>query len=232
VSEPVSPGQIVIVNGTSGSGKSTTCEIFARDSDDYWILYGIDHFIANSLPAKFGHHGPRAAEGIQAVPVDPADPDGPLKWQFGPQGTRAFAVLHQWIAAASRGGCNIVFDHLLMTDTPVLADCAWALEGLPALLVTLKPPYEVLERRVAERKMDKKMPTDLLGADAVKKIIDRLNRLRAWFTQAVYANEIADLTIDTSVHGPEEVAAMIRARLAQGPGTAFERLRAAWPKPG
>jgi len=111
------PGQIVIVNGTSGSGKSTTCEMFARDSDDYWMLYGIDHFLAGTLPAKFGHHGPRAAEGIQAVPVDPADPDGPLKWQFGEHGTRAFSVLHEWLAAASRGGCNIAFDHLLMTGT-------------------------------------------------------------------------------------------------------------------
>ena len=223
-------GQIVIVNGTSGSGKSTTCETFARASDDYWMLYGIDHFLAGTLPARFGHHGPRAAEGIEAIPVDPADPEGPLKWQFNPLATRAFGVFHEWIATASRGGCNIILDHLLMTGTPVLADCAWRLEGLPALLVTLKPPVEVLERRVAERTMDKPMPTHLLGEDTVRKIVDRLNRLRAWFTESVYANDISDLTIDTSVHGPEEVAAMIRQRLAEGPGTAFDRLRARWPR--
>ena len=225
------PGQIVVVNGTSGSGKSTTCEVFARDSDDYWMLYGIDHFISGTLPAKFGHHGPRASEGIEAVPVDPADPDGPLKWQFHDKGARAFAAFHEWIAGASRTGNNIIVDHLLMTGTPVLPDIAWRLEGLPALLVTLKPPIEVLERRVAERKMDKKMPVEILGEDAVQKIIDRLNRLRAWFAEAVYANPISDLTIDTAVHGPEQVCALIRARLAQGPGTAFQTLRAAWPKP-
>jgi len=99
------------------------------------------------------------------------------------------------------------------------------------LLVTLKPPFEVLERRVSERKMEKKLPTDILGEDAVRKIIDRLSRLRPWFYQSVYANEISDLVIDTSVHGPEEVTALIRDRLAQGPGTAFERLRAAHPRP-
>ena len=93
------------------------------------------------------------------------------------------------------------------------------------LLVTLKPPFEVLERRVAERRMDKKIPVDLLGEDAAKKIIDRLTRLRPWFYEEVYRNELADLTIDTSVHGPEEVCAMIEKRLAKGPGTAFDKLR-------
>jgi chloramphenicol 3-O-phosphotransferase len=220
----MNPGQIVLVNGTSGSGKSTTCELFQRRAQDYWLLYGIDHFTANTLPAQFGHHGPRAGEGIEA------DPDGPLRWRFAPNGEKAFAVLHEWVAAASRQGCNVVFDHLLMSQTPVLADCIWRLEGLPVLLVTLKPPFEVLERRVAERQMDKKIPTHLLGEDAARKIVDRLTRLRPWFYEAVYANEIADLTIDSAAHSPEEVCAMIEARLAEGPGTAFEQLRKRSPR--
>lgn len=224
-------GQIVIVNGTSGSGKSTTCELFQRRAQDYWLLYGIDHFTANTLPAQFGHHGLRAREGIYAHPVDEADPDGPLRWSFGPNGTKAFATLHEWLASASRQGCNVIFDHLLLTQTPVLADCVWRLEGLPVLLVTLKPPFEVLERRVAERQMDKKIPTHILGEDAARKIIDRLTRLRPWFYEAVYANEIADLTIDSAEHGPEEVCALIEARLAEGPGTAFAELRKRYPKP-
>ncbi|MDR2857416.1 MAG: chloramphenicol phosphotransferase [Novosphingobium sp.] len=225
------PGQIIIINGTSGSGKSTTAELFQQRSDDYWLLYGIDHFLAGTQPAKFGHHGPRSREGIHAEPADPANPDGPLRWSLGPKGVQAFATLHEWIASASRQGCNIVFDHLLMTDTPVLADCAWRLEGLPVLLVTLKPPFAVLEQRVAERQMDKKMPVELLGEDAARKIIDRLTRLRPWFYQSIYANDIADLTIDTAAHDTGEVCAMIEARLAAGPGTAFDRLRKKYPRP-
>lgn len=219
------PGRIVVVNGTSGSGKSTTCELFQKRQDDYWLLYGIDHFTANTLPARFGHHGPRAAEGIEAIPVDPADPGGPLKWRFGPNGTAAFAAMHEWIAATARQGLNIVFDHLLMSDPPVLQDLVRRTAGLPVLLVTLKPPYAVLERRVAERAMDKKIPVDLLGADAARKIVDRLARLRPWFYEEVYRNPVSDLVIDTAVHGPEAVCAMIEARLAEGPGTAFDELR-------
>ena len=224
-------GQIIIVNGTSGSGKSTACELFQQRADDYWLLYGIDHFLAGTQPAKFGHHGPRAREGIYAEPVDPNDPTGPLRWRFGENGIKAFAALHEWIASASRMGCNIIFDHLLLTDTPLFEDCIWRLEGLPVLLVTLKPPFEVLERRVAERQMDKKIPVEILGEDAARKIVDRLTRLRPWFYEAVYANDVSDLVIDTDKHGPEEVCAMIEARLAKGPGTAFDRLREIYPKP-
>lgn len=225
-------GQIVIVNGTSGSGKSSTCEAFAARQDDFWLLFGIDHFIAGSFPSKFGHHGPRAAEGIQAVPMDPAEPDGPLRWRFGPQGERAFATMHEWIAASARMGCNLICDHLLMSDPPVIADLAWRLEGLPALLVTLRPPFEVLEARVAERKMTRKLPVEIMGEDdPTRRIIDRLNRLRGWFYEDVYANDIADLTIDTAAHGIDAVVALIETRLAQGPGTAFETLRGRLARP-
>ena len=223
-------GQIVIVTGTSGSGKSTACELFAKRSDDFWLLYGIDHFLAGTMPAKFGHHGPRCREGIYAHPLDEADPGGALRWSFGPKGEAAFRTLHAWIAAAAREGCNIALDHLAMTDPPVLQDLIWQLEGLDVLFVCLKPPYAVLEARVASRTMDKPLPVDLLGEDAVRKIVERLDRLRPWFYDAVYANEIVDLEIDTDAHGPEDVVAMIEARLAQGPGTAFERLREKWPK--
>ena len=223
-------GQIVIVTGTSGSGKSTACELFAKRSDDFWLLYGIDHFLAGTMPAKFGHHGPRCREGIYAHPLDEADPGGALRWSFGPKGEAAFRTLHAWIAAAAREGCNIALDHLAMTDPPVLQDLIWQLEGLDVLFVCLKPPYAVLEARVASRTMDKPLPVDLLGEDAVRKIVERLDRLRPWFYDAVYANEIVDLEIDTGAHAPEAVAAMIDVRLAQGPGTAFERLREKWPK--
>ena len=223
-------GQVLIVTGTSGSGKSTACELFARRSDDFWLLYGIDHFLAGTLPAKFGHHGPRCREGIYAHPVDENDPDGPLRWSFGPKGEAAFRTLHGWVATAAREGCNIVLDHLAMSDPPVLQDLIWQLDGLPVTFVCLKPSYEVLSARIANRTMDKPMPTHLLGEDAVQKIIDRLDRLRPWFYEAVYAGGIYDLVIDTEANGPEAVVGMIEARLGEGPGTAFEELRQRYPR--
>jgi len=226
------PGQIIIVSGTSGSGKSTTCETFVKRSEDFWLLFGIDHFMAGSFPSKFGHHGPRCAEGIRAVPLDPDDPDGPLRWEFNEWGTRAFAAFHEWVAAASRAGCHIIIDHLMLQDPPILQDCIHRLQGLPVLLVSLKPPYEVLMERVAQRKMDKKLPTAEFDRkdDPVRIIVERLNRLRPWFYEASYANDCVDLLVDTQQHSPEETCDLIEKRLAEGPGGAFEQLRERFPE--
>jgi chloramphenicol 3-O-phosphotransferase len=224
------PGTILVLNGTSGSGKSTACELFARTAPGFWLLYGVDHFISSTFPSRYGHHGPFAAEGFAAVPRKSTDPDGPLEWRFGELGMRAIGAFHEWAASAAREGCNIILDQLLMTDPPLLQDLAWRLQGLPSFLITLKPPYAVLERRVAERAMTKKMP-DELGSDAAQRIVDRLNRLRPWFYEAIYENEIADLTIDTSIHAPDAVCAQIAERVALGSGTAFARIRERWPRP-
>jgi chloramphenicol 3-O-phosphotransferase len=231
VAGQITPGQIIIVSGTSGSGKSTTAELFAKRSDDFWLLYGIDHFLSATFPSKFGHHGPRSHEGIYAHPRDEHDPESPLRWSFGEHGHRAFQAFHEWIAAASRQGCNIIVDHLMMLDPPTLQDCVWRLQGLPVLFVSLRPPFEVLMERVVGRKMDKKLPTAELGADdPVRRILERLDRLRPWFYEASYANDCYDLEVDTAQHGPDAVCDMIERRLAEGPGEAFERLRARHPR--
>ena len=83
-------------------------------------------------PAKFGHHGPRAREGIYAEPADPARSGRSAALAASARrACKAFAALHEWIASASRQGCNIVFDHLLIDRHAGAADCVWRLEGLP-----------------------------------------------------------------------------------------------------
>jgi chloramphenicol 3-O-phosphotransferase len=226
-------GQIIIVNGTSGSGKSTSCELFVKRANEFWLLYGIDNFLSATFPANFSHHGLRCKEGIYAHPVDENDPEGTLRWSFGEQGTKAFQALHEWVAATSRQGCNIILDHLMMTDPPVLQDCIWRLQDLPVLLVTLKPPFEVLMERVATRKMEKSVPgSQYSSSSAAQRARERLNRLRPWFYDTIYANDCSDLEIDTVQFGPEEVCQLIEKRLAEGPGMAFEKLRERYPAPG
>jgi chloramphenicol 3-O-phosphotransferase len=224
------PGQIIVVSGTSGSGKSTTCELYARRSEEFWLLYGIDHFMAATFPAKFGHHGARARAGVYAHPLDEGDPDGSLRWSFGPHGLQAFRVFHDWIASASLQGCNIIVDHLMMVDPPVLQDAIWRLKGLPVLFVVLKPPYAVLEQRIAARSMGGKSSTQMTEERA-QAIRSRLDRLRAWFYQASYANDCCDLTINTVEHGPDATCDLIDQRLANGAGTAFEDLRQRYAQP-
>lgn len=221
-------GQIIVVSGTSGAGKSTTCELFTRRSSDFWLQYGIDQFLAGTFPAKFGHHGPRSREGIFAHAIAADEPDGALRWSFGERGMQALGVLHEWVAAASRAGCNIILDHLMMIDPPVLQDCIWRWQDLPVLFVSLRPPYELLMQRVAERAMGGK------GAamdEATKgRVLERLQRLRPWFYRAVYANDRYDLEIDSAQHDVERVCELIEQRLAAGAGTAFAELRTIYPR--
>jgi len=225
-------GQIIIVSGTSGSGKSTTCELFARRSDDFWLLYGIDHFMSATFPRKFGHHGERCKDGFSAQPVDANNPDGPLRWHFGEMGTKAFSAFHEWVAAASREGCNIILDHLMTLDPSLLQDCIWRLNGLPVLFVILKPPYDVLMERIASREIGNRFATSRYSQEQVNQSKARLERLRPWFYEATYANACCDLEIDTAQLQPEQVCDLIEQRLATGPGTAFDELRNRYPKNG
>ena len=81
-------------------------------------------------------------------------------------------------------------------------------------------------QRIASRTMEKRNPAqELFGNEGVRMAIERLNRLRPWFYEAVYANDCYDLEIDTVKHTPDDVCSMIEQRLAAGPGTAFETLR-------
>jgi hypothetical protein len=59
----------------------------------------------------------------------------------------------------------------------------------------------------------------------LRRAVEKLDRLRPWFYDSVYANEACDLQIDTVRHDPEEVCDLIEQRLTAGPGTSFEILR-------
>ncbi|WP_317930110.1 phosphotransferase-like protein [Halioxenophilus sp. WMMB6] len=217
-------GQIIIINGTSGSGKSTTCELFAKSAEDFWLVYGIDHFLGSTYPKAYSHGGERSEQGIYTYPVDSNDPNSAWRWGMQAQALKAFAVFHEWVATAAREGCNIIVDHILLTDPPLLQDCIRRLHGLPVLIVTLKPDYEVLLKRVEQRNIGKRFSNSNLNEEQVAKSKERLARLRPWFYEEVYRNTVCDLAIDTVAHTPESVCAQIKARLAEGPGSAVAEL--------
>lgn len=223
-------GQIIIVSGSSGSGKSTACRLFAQRAEQFWLSLGIDMFSGMMTPAKFSMHGPRSAEGTRAVPIDPADPDGPTMMGIGAEGWGAINAFHEMIAAASRAGRNVIVDHIMFVDPPILQDCVQRLAGLPVLFVGLQPPPEVLLERIGSREI--KVPPDFaetIGANAAERVARNLQRMTPWFVSAVNENSEYDLTIDSAANPPEAVVAMIEQRLAQGPGEAFARLLQLYP---
>jgi len=216
-------GQVVVVNGTSGAGKTTTCAAFVRRAREPYLTFGMDLTVGSLFPARYTMFGEMKDQGYTPT-------------AYGPMCMRALAAMHEMIAAAARIGQNMVVDHLAFTDPPVLQDAVWRLADVPVLFVNLKPSRDVLERRVRERRIDS-IPAPIqeamaaAGPEIIAAMGEELAEAGPWFYEHAYANDIYDLELDSSAMSPDEVCERIEARLAEGPGTAFARLRERWPKP-
>jgi chloramphenicol 3-O-phosphotransferase len=215
-------GQIVIVTGTSGAGKTTTCSAFARRAEQPYLMFGMDLLVGTLFPAKYTMFGEKKDEGYTPT-------------RYGPVCMKALKAMHAMIAAAARTGQNMVVDHLMFLDPPVLQDCIWRMADVPVLFVCLKPSRDVLEQRLLERQADVPAPVrealSAAGPEVLKAIGEELAAVRPWFFEHAYANDCYDLELNSSSMSPDEVCARIEARLNEGPGTAFETLRRRYPQP-
>jgi chloramphenicol 3-O-phosphotransferase len=216
-------GQIIVVNGTSGSGKTTTCANLARRAADPCLMFGMDLLVGTLFPARYTMFGSAKEQGYQPT-------------AYGPVCMKALSAMHAMIAAAAQTGQNMVVDHLMFLDPPVLQDAVWRMAGVPVLFVNLKPSLEVLEQRVKGRTITV-IPEPIqeamaaAGPDILQALGEQLAAATPWFYEHAYANEIYDLELDSSAMTTDEVCERIEARLNEGPGTAFSRLRERHPKP-
>lgn len=216
-------GQIVLINGTSGAGKTTTCATFARRAEAAYLMFGMDLLAGTLLPARYTMFGSMKEEGYQPT-------------SYGPVCMQALAAMHAMISAAARVGQNVVVDHLTFLDPPVLQDAIWRMADVPVLFVNLKPSRNVLEKRVKERELPIIPPPiqeamAAAGPEIVQAFAEQLSAVGPWFYEHAYANDIYDLELDSSAMSPDQVCERIEERLREGPGTAFAKLRERHPKP-
>jgi chloramphenicol 3-O-phosphotransferase len=223
-------GQIVVVSGTSGAGKTTTCRTLAARAQQASFLFGYDAFVTSLIASKFTMFGERAREYFYLV--DDRDvARGEARMGLGQEGWRSLGAFHEMIAAASRAGQGVMVDHLMFLNPPILQDCIWRLSGVPVLFVLLKPPREVLYDRVLNREIA--IPpsvAEVLGPRAAQRIGEGLKLVTPWMYDEAYANECCDLLIDSGAFKPEQVCEQIERRLHEGPGTAFAALRERYPR--
>ena len=216
-------GQIVLISGTSGSGKTTTCAQWARRAAESWLMFGMDLTVGTLIPAKYTMFGEKKEEGYRPT-------------SYGPVCMKALSAMHAMVAAAARTGQNMVVDHLMFVDPPVLQDAVWRMADVPVLFVNLKPSREVLRQRVTSREIHV-IPDPIreamaaAGPDILAAMGAELAEAEPWFYEHAYANEIYDLELDSSAMTPEEVCLAIEARLAEGPARAFAELRRKYPDP-
>jgi chloramphenicol 3-O phosphotransferase len=193
------PGQIIILNGAPRSGKSSIAAQIMETFDGVWMNLGVD-VMMRATPKK-------CQPGIGLRPGE----EGHHVYALVP---KLYAALYDSIAAHSRLGLNVVAD-LGHHDAAILADCARRIAGLPALFVGIRCPIEVIMERRAESPAGRY----LAGTDD-----DPVPApVRRW-QDAVHDRWAYDLEVDTSLLDPGECAAAIRARLADGPGTALAQV--------
>lgn len=194
------PGQIVILNGPPRSGKSSIATAIQETFDGIWMNLGVDGFM-RMTPA-------RLQPGIGLRP-------GGERPDLEPAIVAMYAGMYESIVAHSRLGINVVADvgHHDAHSEPlgILPDCARRLRGLPALLVGVRCPIDVIvHRRVATGWQE--------GAEDIPKSV------LAWQREA-HLPGIYDLELDTSILSPAECAELIRQHLETGPPpTALEKL--------
>lgn len=178
------PGTIILLNGASSSGKTSILNALQELLPEPYLNAGIDKFIW-MLPERY----------LERPLWD--DVLG-LATEAGQMGHRLFSAMHQAIALLSRAGMNVVADHVLV-EREWVAQCANLLADLPAYLVGVRCPLEVLVAREKSRK------NRTLGQAAAQ-------------FPLVHASCIYDLEVDTAQLTPQQCAFQIQARLLDGTG--------------
>jgi chloramphenicol 3-O phosphotransferase len=196
------PGQIVVLNGPPRSGKSSIAREIQNTFDGVWMNLGVDGFMRMTPE--------RIQPGIGLRP-------GGERPDLEPLVVTLYRAMYEAIAAHSRLGVNVVVDvgHHDEYSVPrgILPDCARRLSGLPAWLIGVRCPLNVvMQRRQAT------WGTGYAPDGSVPAPVQRWHEL-------VHIPGIYDLELDTSRLTPQECASAIRQRLQHGPPPhAFERL--------
>src|SRR4051812_29435181 len=125
------PGNIIILNGTPRSGKSSIALIIQNTFEGVWMNLGVDKFM--QMTPKQYQPGIGLRPGGERADLEPL-----IKIMY--------LAMYEAIAQFSRKGLNVVVDvgHHDGYSVPlkILPDCARILRGLPVTFVGVRCPIE------------------------------------------------------------------------------------------
>jgi chloramphenicol 3-O phosphotransferase len=186
----MSAGKVIFINGTSSSGKTSILRALQSGLDEPYLEAGIDKFIW-MLPERY------LDRPLWEDVLGRAD-------KAGVTGHGLVRGMHLAIVALSQAGLNVLADHVFVEPTWV-EQCARLFSELPAYLIGVQCPLEVLEEREKSRK------NRTLGQARLQYPV-------------IHKYTIYDLEVDTSTLTAEQCSQAILDRI-KTPPEAFERLR-------
>jgi len=198
----VGPGRIILINGTSSSGKTTLVKGLQFSLPELWLEMGIDRF-AYALPGRVLGR-PTWPQLFRYVRLAGRS-DGLFTIETTPLGQRFISGMHATAAALAEAGLNVIVDHVLL-EQAWLDECARLWARFAVLFVGVHCPLDVVLQRELERK-----DRTLGQAEAQFAVVHR------WGDY--------DVEVDTSVLTPDEAVAQIRSALVAQPATNH----AGWP---
>lgn len=197
-------GNIILLNGTSSSGKSTLAHALQELLGQSYFHLDLDLFQKTWHPDFLIYSdgdNPASTEGFLAVFRE----DALAEIRIGPAGFRFMDGMFRAIAGWASAGDNIIVDGAIY-HPQVLRAAVQALYTFPILFVGIQCPLEVAEQWEQIRG----------------------NRARGGartFHDLVHAHGIYDLEVDTSPFTPAECAQIVKAAMdGNHPRTAFRQL--------
>lgn len=193
-------GRIILVNGTSSSGKTTLIHALQAVLAEPWLEIGIDTFVF-ALPKRYLDQ-PGWSEVFRYVrPGGRAD--GPFTVEPGPIGEQLVAGMHRSVAALALAGSDVIVDHVLL-HRAWLDDCIRLWEPFRVLFVGVRCPLAVVEERERSRR-------------------DRTLGQAAAQLEVVHRWGGYDVEVDTSVLSPGQAARRVAQAVSAGfPRTPFQ----------
>ena len=192
-----SVGKIIILNGTSSSGKSSIAKELQNILAGYTLHTGIDHFV-QMLPDDFvvlsDGTNPAAVEGLLWVTADAGT--RVTEFRLGPKAVLFKESMYRSVKAIASTGFNVIVDDVIM-DERVLKTICQLLAGEAYFIGILCPKEEAI-RREKERG-------------------DRFPGLVETQFEVVHKHGLYDLECDTLTNSPAECANFIQQLLFDTP---------------
>ena len=146
----MNPGNIILLNGTSSSGKTTIAQALQEVLETPYLHTGIDQFLIERLPKRLFVRSdgitPAVAEGWLAVLRDNAL----TQMRIGPIGYQWITGMYHAISALAEAGLNVIVDDLIY-DRRVLKAAVETLPTPQVFFVGIRCPLEVAEGREQAR---------------------------------------------------------------------------------